>query len=142
MAQLYHLQITWPWLCIEFCLVFVHSVVSGKAFRHSKWIGDELTDAACTYLKDFGAATASNGAVGLYHIDNLTPEAKEQGESLLVENAKTYVIDDAELQRVYDSYPVIWNNMIVLGGYGLNYAPSSSSPEMVCQSSHPQYLKM
>ena len=34
------------------------------------------------------------------------------------------------------------NNMIVLGGYGLNYAPSSSSPEMVCQSSHPQYLKM
>lgn len=29
------------------------------------------------------------------------------------------------------------NNMIVLGGYGLNYAPSSSSPKMVCQNSHP-----
>jgi predicted aconitase len=26
-------------------------------------------------LKDFGAATASNGSVGLYHIENLTPEA-------------------------------------------------------------------
>ena len=74
------------------------------------WIGTELTDAACTYLKDMGAATASNGAVGLYHVANLTPEAVEQGESLITENAKVYVIDDAELQRVYDSYPVIWKN--------------------------------
>ncbi len=75
-----------------------------------KWLGNELDDAACTYLKDFGAATASNGAVGLYHIDNLTPEAKEQGESLIKENANVYVIDDAELQRVYDNYPVIWKD--------------------------------
>ena len=75
-----------------------------------KWLGTELDDATCAYLKDFGAATASNGAVGLYHIDNLTPDAKELGESLIVEGAKTYVIDDAELQRVYDNYPVIWKN--------------------------------
>ena len=75
-----------------------------------KWLGDDLNDAACSFLKDFGAATASNGAVGLYHVDNLTPEAKELGESLIAEGAKTYVIDDAELQRVYDSYPVIWKN--------------------------------
>ena len=75
-----------------------------------KWLGDDLNDAACSYLKDFGAATVSNGAVGLYHVDNLTPEAKELGESLIADGAKTYVIDDAELQRVYDSYPVIWKN--------------------------------
>ena len=75
-----------------------------------KWLGNELTDAACTYLKDFGAATASNGAVGLYHIDGLTPEAKDEGEKLIAEGAQVYVIDDAELQRVYDSYPVIWKN--------------------------------
>ena len=75
-----------------------------------KWLGDDLNDAACSFLKDFGAATASNGAVGLYHVDNLTPEAKELGESLIAEGAKKYVIDDAELQRVYDSYPVIWKN--------------------------------
>ena len=75
-----------------------------------KWIGDELNDENTAYLKDFGAATASNGAVGLYHIDNLTPEAKELGESLIAEGAQTYVIDDAELQRIYDSYPVIWKN--------------------------------
>ena len=75
-----------------------------------KWLGTELTDEACTYLKDFGAATASNGAVGLYHIENLTPEAVEQGESLIAEGAQVYVIDDAELKRVYDNYPVIWKN--------------------------------
>ena len=76
-----------------------------------KWIGTELDDAACTYLKDFGAATASNGAVGLYHIENLTPEAKELGNSLVKEDAKVYVIDDAELERVYKNYPVIWKNI-------------------------------
>ena len=75
-----------------------------------KWLGSELDEGACSFLKDFGAATASNGAVGLYHVDNLTPEAKELGESLIAEGARTYVIDDAELQRVYDSYPVIWKN--------------------------------
>ena len=75
-----------------------------------QWLGDELNDAACTYLKDFGAATASNGAVGLYHVDNLTPEAKEQGEALIAGGAKVYVIDDAELERVYKSYPVIWKD--------------------------------
>ena len=75
-----------------------------------KWIGNELDDSACTYLKDFGAATASNGAVGLYHIENLTPEAKKQGNSLIVEGAKEYIIDDAELERVKNNYPVIWKN--------------------------------
>jgi predicted aconitase len=73
-----------------------------------KWIGNELNDDACTYLKDFGAATASNGAVGLYHIDNLTPEAKSQGETLIKDDAKVYVIDDEELERVYKSYPLMW----------------------------------
>ena len=73
-----------------------------------KWIGSELDESATSYLKDFGAATASNGAVGLYHIDNLTPEAKEQGMALVVEGAKEYVIDDEELERVKANYPVIW----------------------------------
>ena len=75
-----------------------------------KWLGDTLDEKACTYLKDFGAATASNGAVGLYHVANLTPEAKELGEDLIAEGAKEYVIDDAELERVKASYPVIWKD--------------------------------
>ena len=75
-----------------------------------KFLGDKLNDQTISYLKDFGAATASNGAVGLYHIENLTPEAKKLGEKLLKEEYKTYVIDDAELERVYKSYPVMWKN--------------------------------
>ena len=72
------------------------------------WIGNELNEAACSYLKDFGAATASNGAVGLYHIANLTPEAVELGEVLIAEGAREYVIDDAELARVQSEYPMMW----------------------------------
>jgi len=75
-----------------------------------QWIGTELNDEAKSYLKDFGAATASNGAVGLYHIENLTPEAVELGEGLIRPDAKEYIIDDAELRRVQDNYPVIWKN--------------------------------
>ena len=76
----------------------------------NEWLGTELTDEVCAYLKDFGAATASNGAVGLYHIEHLTPEAKEQGAGLVAEGAQVYVIDDAELERVKANYPVMWKN--------------------------------
>ncbi len=75
-----------------------------------KFLGNKLTDEVKGYLKDFGAATASNGAVGLYHIDGITPEAKELGKKLINKDAKEYVIDDAELERVYKSYPIMWKN--------------------------------
>jgi predicted aconitase len=76
-----------------------------------KWLGNELNDATKAYLKDFGAATASNGAVGLYHIENLTPEAVELGKDLVLDNAREYVIDDTELERVKANYPVMWENI-------------------------------
>ena len=75
-----------------------------------QWLGTELDEHARAYLKDFGAATASNGAVGLYHIDKLTPEAKRLGETLIREDARVYVIDDNELERVKRNYPVVWKN--------------------------------
>ncbi len=75
-----------------------------------KWLGTELNEESVSYLKDFGAATASNGSVGLYHIENLTPEAAEQGRELVKPDAAVYVVDDAELERVKESYPVIWKN--------------------------------
>ena len=75
-----------------------------------KWLGTQLNDENRAYLKDFGAATASNGAVGLYHIAGLTPEARELGEGLIAENAQVYIIDDAELERVKAGYPVMWKN--------------------------------
>ena len=75
-----------------------------------KWLGEELNDENCAYLKDFGAATASNGAVGLYHVDNLTPEAKEQGSALIAEGAREFVVTDAVLEETKKNYPVMWKN--------------------------------
>jgi len=75
-----------------------------------KWLGEELTDEVCAYLKDFGAATASNGAVGLYHVENLTPEAREQGGKLLCDNVKTFVVTDQVLAETRKNYPVMWKN--------------------------------
>ena len=77
-----------------------------------KFLGNELTDDVKGYLKDFGAACASNGSVGLYHIDNLTPEAKEMGKKKLVKKeAKVITITDKDLEKVYKSYPVLWKNL-------------------------------
>ena len=75
-----------------------------------QWLGTELNEENRAYLKDFGAATASNGAVGLYHIENLTPEARELGASLVAPGARVYIIDDAELERVKQNYPVVWKD--------------------------------
>lgn len=75
-----------------------------------KFLGTELNESTKSYLKDMGAATASNGAVGLYHVENLTPEAVEAGESIVCDDAQVYVIDDAELDRVKASYPVMWKD--------------------------------
>ena len=36
-----------------------------------KWLGTELTQTVKDYLKDMGAAAASNGSVGLYHVENI-----------------------------------------------------------------------
>ncbi|MBP7604011.1 MAG: DUF521 domain-containing protein [Spirochaetes bacterium] len=73
-----------------------------------KHLGTRLTQDAKDYLKDMGAALASNGAVGLYHVDKLTPEARERKKALLKKKFRTYVVDDAEMERVYRSYPVMW----------------------------------
>lgn len=73
-----------------------------------QYFDNELDKMAKDYLKDMGAATASNGAVGLYHVENLTPEAKEHGVRLIVDNPNIYIIDDKELERVKESYPIMW----------------------------------
>lgn len=80
-----------------------------------KYLKDLPDPATVAYLKDFGAATASNGAVGLYHIAGITPEAKQLGEKLLKDSVQTYVIDDAEIERVYKNYPILWKNKDKIG---------------------------
>lgn len=76
-----------------------------------KYLGKELTADVKDYLKDMGAASASNGSVGLYHVENLTPEAVELGRKLIKRAARKYVIDDEEIARVKASYPIVWDNV-------------------------------
>ena len=59
-------------------------------------------------LKAFGSSTASSGAVGLYHVEKVTPEAQDHGRKLLVEDHQTYVIDDAEMARVLAGFKNRW----------------------------------
>ena len=78
-----------------------------------KWLGTHLTQKVKDYLKDMGAAAASNGSVGLYHVENITPEAvnhavEDGANSLIREHAKVFVIDDEEIARVKAGYPNPW----------------------------------
>jgi predicted aconitase len=74
-------------------------------------LGAGLNPVTEAYLKDMGAASASNGAVGLYHVEGITPDAAEQGAALLRKDYHSYRIDDAELERVRQSYPVLWKKL-------------------------------
>ena len=76
-----------------------------------QFLGRELNDEVKGYLKDMGAAAASNGSVGLYHVHGITPEAVDKGRKLLNENYKVYTITDRELDRVYKSYPILWKKL-------------------------------
>jgi hypothetical protein len=78
-----------------------------------KWIGmkgGKPDLVAMGKLKAMGSATASSGAVGLYHVENVTPEAIKQGQRLLAKKYQTYVIDDAEYARVLDTFKNRWKD--------------------------------
>ena len=75
-----------------------------------KWLSPLDNCDTIAYLKNFGAASASNGSVGLYHVEGITPEAKESGEELIKDNAKHYVIDNEEINRIKNSYPIMWKD--------------------------------
>jgi predicted aconitase len=73
-----------------------------------QYLGTEVSADNMHLLKKMGSATAASGAVGLYHVENLTPDAKEKGRGLLREGFQTYVFDDAEQARVLSTFPVDW----------------------------------
>jgi predicted aconitase len=74
-----------------------------------KYLGGEVTKENMHKLKAMGSSTAANGAVGLYHVENITPDAKKKGRDLLVKDYQTYVVDDAEIERIYSGYPNLWS---------------------------------
>jgi predicted aconitase len=70
--------------------------------------GGEVTEDNLHLLKSMGSATAASGAVGLYHVENLTPDAKDKGRKLLAEGYQTYVYDDAEEQKIIATFDNLW----------------------------------
>jgi predicted aconitase len=70
--------------------------------------GGEITEDNLHLLKAMGSATASSGAVGLYHVENLTPDAKDKGRDLLAKGYETYVYDDDEEQKTIASFENLW----------------------------------
>ena len=75
-----------------------------------RFLGRGLSERTIDYLKEMGAACAAIGAVGLYHVENITPEAIDQGVELLVSGHRFYAIDDQHLQELMSSYPVMWKD--------------------------------
>jgi predicted aconitase len=73
-----------------------------------RFLGSGLSEETRDYLQEMGAACAAYGAVGLYHVENITPEAVDQGADLLIPGHATYIVDDQELQDLRASYPVMW----------------------------------
>jgi predicted aconitase len=75
-----------------------------------RFLGSGLNIETRDYLHEMGAACATAGAVGLFHVENITPEAIDYGADLLAPNCQTYTIDERELQDILDSYPVMWGD--------------------------------
>ena len=73
-----------------------------------RFLGAGLSEMSRDYLHEMGAACATYGAVGLYHVENITPEAVDHGMSLLVDGFRTFVIDEELLCNHRESYPVLW----------------------------------
>ena len=76
-----------------------------------RFLGSGLNERTMDYLKEMGAACAAIGAVGLYHVENITPEASDLGEKLLARRHKTLQIGENELKELSASYPVMWKKI-------------------------------
>jgi len=63
------------------------------------------------FLKEIGASCAAIGAVCLYHVQDITPEAIEQGKGLLKPDYTTFVIDADYLTDMFASYPVMFRSL-------------------------------
>jgi predicted aconitase len=75
-----------------------------------RFLGYDLDSATKDYLHELGAAAAAAGAVGLFHVENVTPEAVDHERDLLTDGCAHAAIDDAHLRDLLASYPVLWRD--------------------------------
>ena len=84
-----------------------------------RFLSPKLNSETTDFLQEMGTACAAFGAVGLFHVENITPEAVDYGRDLLVKNHQTYIIDDKELQSLYNSFHT-------------NYWPEKNAQPEIC----------
>ena len=74
-----------------------------------RFLGSGLSNATKDYLREMGAGSATYSAVGLLHVENITPEAVEQGRDLLLQNHAIIQIDDDEIRKFGDIFSDEWS---------------------------------
>jgi predicted aconitase len=74
------------------------------------FLSTALDPTTTDYLQEMGAMLATYSAVSLYHVENITPEAVDLGRDLLLEDFNTYIIDANALDRLLNSFPVLWDD--------------------------------
>ncbi len=95
-----------------------------------RFLGQGLTARARDYLKEMGAACAAIGAVGLYHVENITPEACDPQRGWTVPDAPLYPITDDELQLQRAGYRVMWRDAAAKPQRCFIGCPHLSLPEL------------
>ena len=93
-----------------------------------KWLGTELDDAACTYLRTSARPPPLTARSACTTSQTSRRRIKELGEALIAPGARLYVIDDQELQRIQDGYPSS-------GKTGTRSRSSASWAARICRSS-------
>jgi predicted aconitase len=76
-----------------------------------RFLGRELSEATVDYLREMGAACATYSAIALFHVENITPEAFEQGRALLINDQSHIQIDDADVREFFETLSGGWSGL-------------------------------
>jgi hypothetical protein len=75
-----------------------------------RFLNNDLDETTIDYLNEMGAMLATYSAVSLFHVENITPEAIDSGRDLLTKNYQKYVFNSDELEKLRNSFPVLWDD--------------------------------
>jgi predicted aconitase len=69
-----------------------------------RFLGRGLSGATKDYLREMGAACATYSAVGLFHVENITPEALERDRDLLLDDHNSIQIDEKTIRQIKSEF--------------------------------------